>query len=297
MKELLILSGKGGTGKTTIASAFIELGNIKSYADCDVDAPNLGLLFDKGELVKRRDYKGMDKALIDQDMCSQCGLCKEKCAFSAIKHLEESDTFLIDGYACEGCSVCERICPEGAITMVDNIAGELELHKNDKIFSTAKLKIGQGNSGLLVTEVKDQLRENTKYRDIDISIIDGSPGIGCPVIASVNDVDMILIVTEPTVSGLSDMKRIVETAKSFDKELLICVNKYDVNEKIAEEIEEYAEGEGIELVGKIPYDKEIVNLLNQGRPASQGDSSGVEAIRRIYDRTMNILSKEREDIL
>ncbi len=298
MKELLILSGKGGTGKTTIASAFIQLGKIKAYADCDVDAPNLDILLKGDKQLEVENYKGMEKALIDSNKCINCGLCEEHCAFNAIEYKPEMDSYLVDNYACEGCSVCERLCPEGAISMIDNIAGELMLYKNsEEVFSTARLKIGEGNSGLLVTQVKERLRENISNKDLKISIIDGSPGIGCPVIASINDVDMVLIVAEPSVSGMADMKRIVETANGFGKEILICINKYDVNRDISEKIKDYADREEIQIVGKIPYDVEIVNLLNAGKTATEGDSKGIQEIRKVYENTMDIFTEKRESVL
>lgn len=184
MKQLLILSGKGGTGKTTIASAFIKLADAKAYADCDVDAPNLHLVMEGLPGPVCTDCYGLDKAEIDTDICIECGACQLNCRFDAISYKEYMK---VDYFGCEGCGVCEAICPVQAVILKSAVAGNLMLYKNDNLFSTAQLKMGSGNSGLLVTDVKKQLKlapANTK-----IAIIDGSPGIGCPVIASLSGVD------------------------------------------------------------------------------------------------------------
>ena len=225
MKQLLILSGKGGTGKTTIASAFVKLADAKAYADCDVDAPNLHLIMDLKTEPKRTDFYGLEKAEIDTQICNQCGLCKKNCRFDAIS---ADENYKVDPFACEGCGVCEYICPVNAAKMVPAVAGELMLYTDkEKVFSTAQLKMGSGTSGLLVTEVKKQMKSAAK--DANLAIIDGSPGIGCPVIASLSGVDMVLIVAEPSISGISDMERIINTASKFGIKTAICINKYDTN--------------------------------------------------------------------
>lgn len=191
MKQLLILSGKGGTGKTTVASAFIELSKVQAFADCDVDAPNLHLVISQLSEPAKTDYYGFGKAVIDQEKCIRCGLCEENCNFGAIKD------FSIGEFECEGCGVCVEICPVQAITMQDHVSGNMMLYKNDgRVFSTAQLKMGSGASGKLVTAVKQQLTQEAP--DSELAIIDGSPGIGCPVIASISGVDFVLIVAEPT---------------------------------------------------------------------------------------------------
>ena len=178
MKQLLILSGKGGTGKTTIASAFIKLSIAKAYADCDMDAPNLHLVMSHANEPKRTDYYGLPKAEIDPELCIQCDQCRQKCRFDAIS---VGIDYMVDPFSCEGCGVCEAICPVSAITLKPAIAGELMLYVDDAVFSTAQLKMGSGTSGMLVTEVKKQMKAAAK--DEELAIIDGSPGIGCPVIA------------------------------------------------------------------------------------------------------------------
>ncbi len=203
MKQLLILSGKGGTGKTTIASAFIRLSSAKAYADCDVDAPNLHLVLGQTTMPKKVDFYGMPKAVINPALCIQCDRCRQVCRFEAILVVPD---YRVDVFACEGCGVCEVVCSMGAASLKPSVAGERMLYTEaDNVFSTAQLKIGSGNSGLLVTEVKREMRAEAV--DADLAVIDGSPGIGCPVIASLSGVDMVLIVAEPSISGISDMVR------------------------------------------------------------------------------------------
>ncbi len=289
MKQLLILSGKGGTGKTTVAGAFIKLANGKAYADCDVDAPNLHLIMRNLKEPERKDYYGMDKAVIDEKRCSACGLCEEHCRFHAIDH---NPLYRVNPYTCEGCGVCERLCPEGAITLQPDIAGELMLYQKDRIFSTAKLKMGSGTSGLLVTEVKKQLINAVKEEERaepEFAIIDGSPGIGCPVIASITGVDMTLVVAEPSISGISDMKRILDTAKKFDVKTALCVNKYDTNKKNTLEIESFCKEHHIPFLGKIPYDPEAIKAINNMQSITEVKCPSGDAVRRVYEKTMEIL--------
>ena len=220
MKQLLILSGKGGTGKTTVASAFIKLAEAKAYADCDVDAPNLHLIMKHKSNIRKTDYTGLPKAVIDPLLCRECGVCMTNCRFDAISYSKENG-YSVDRYACEGCGVCEVLCPTRAVSMNPAVTGELRLYRNGSVFSTAQLKMGSGTSGKLVSEVKNQLREAAEKTDL--AIIDGSPGIGCPVIASLSGADMALIVAEPSISGISDMERIINTAYKFQVKTAVCV--------------------------------------------------------------------------
>ncbi len=249
MKQLLILSGKGGTGKTTVAGAFIRLSRAKAYADCDVDAPNLHLITGWQEDPERTDYFGMPKAEIDPNRCTACGLCRQHCRFDAV--LAE-DGFCIDLFACEGCGVCEAVCPADAISLKPALAGELMLYAgNSEVFLTAQLKMGSGTSGMLVTEVKRQMNASV-LPDTRLAVIDGSPGIGCPVIASLSGVDMVLIVAEPSVSGISDMSRIIKTAAAFGVKIGVCVNKHDTNLANTEKIEEFCRAEKLVFFGRNP---------------------------------------------
>lgn len=285
MKQLLILSGKGGTGKTTIASSFITLAHAKAFADCDVEAPNLHLLNQSG-VQKKTPYYGMKKAFINQDICTQCGLCQTHCRFDAVTY---DGKYYIDSHACEGCAVCAYVCPHKAIDMVDAIDGQLTLYTNNHIFSTAELHMGSGNSGKLVSEVKRQL--NDQITDQDLVIIDGSPGIGCPVTASLSGVDMVLIVAEPSLSGMSDMKRIIKTAKIFNVKMAICINKYDVNLTLSQEIQDYADDHKIDFVGRVPYDARVIEYLNDLKMIVDEDFDISNAIKNIYIKTLSILNE------
>lgn len=276
MKQLLILSGKGGTGKTTVASAFATLSQSRAVADCDVDAPNLHLVLSQQAKPQKKDYYGLGKAVIDETKCTQCGLCEENCRFGAIKN------YSVGSFECEGCGVCEKLCPVQAITMKDSSSGDLMLYKdNNKVFSTAKLKMGSGASGKLVTAVKKQLFD--EKIDTEVCIIDGSPGIGCPVIASISGVDLVLIVAEPTISGIHDMKRIIETAKHFCVNCAVCINKFDVNIENAQEIEELCKGVKIPMIGKIPFDKTVITAVNQCQTiACYPDSPAGKAVESLW---------------
>lgn len=286
MRQLLILSGKGGTGKTTIASAFIKLADAKACADCDVDAPNLHLVTKWKTQPQIKDYYGLPKAEINPELCILCGQCKEHCRFDAI--LLSNGEYKMKPFACEGCGVCELVCPAQAITMIPSVDGELTLYSdNEKVFSTAQLKMGSGNSGLLVTEVKKQM--NSVEVNTDFAIIDGSPGIGCPVIASLSGVDMVLIVAEPSISGISDMERIIGTAAIFGIEIAVCINKYDTNIGNTEKIEDYCKKHGIALAGNIPFDPAAVTAINNGQTVVDIDCISGTAVKDVYNRTMALL--------
>lgn len=288
MKQLLILSGKGGTGKTTIAGAFIQLLQAKAYADCDVDAPNLHLIMQNLPTPQNQPYYGLDKAIIDQALCIRCGLCFHACQFNAIEQI--NGHYQVGEFGCEGCGVCHYVCPTGAIKMQTSRDGELQLFQNnDMVFSTAQLKMGSGNSGLLVSEVKKRLSDAAK--EVEIAIIDGSPGIGCPVIASLSGVDLVLIVTEPSLSGISDLKRIVQTAAQFKTPIAVCINKYDTNLTNSRYIEDYCLASKITFVGCIPYDEQVVHLVNSGRTIIEGKGPSKEAVIKVFQHTMQVLQQ------
>jgi len=285
MKQLLILSGKGGTGKTTIASAFIKLSNAKAYADCDVDAPNLHLLTEQSSEPEKADYYGLPKAEINLEPCIQCDECRKNCRFDAI--LVEKN-YKVDAFACEGCGVCEFVCPVKAISLKLAVAGELMLYSNaKKVFSTAQLKMGSGTSGMLVTEVKKQMK--SAAIDTKVAIIDGSPGIGCPVIASLNGVDMVLIVAEPTISGISDMERIIKTSAKFGTKTAVCINKFNTNIIKSEQIERYCKEQGLPFIGRIPFDSDAVKAINHGQTIVDMECASGMAVKAIYHKTMELL--------
>ncbi|PKM66935.1 MAG: ATPase [Firmicutes bacterium HGW-Firmicutes-2] len=283
MRQLLILSGKGGTGKTTIASAFIKLSNAKAYADCDVDAPNLHLIMSHQSEFKSTDYYGLPKAEIDLELCIRCDQCRQNCRFGAISAITD---YRVDPFACEGCGVCEVICPAEAIRLKPAIAGELMLYKDEAVFSTAQLKMGSGTSGMLVTEVKKQMIAESK--DAEMAIIDGSPGIGCPVISSLSGVDMVLIVTEPSISGIRDMERILKTAGKFQTKIAVCINKYDMNIENTKQIEAFCQKSKLPFTGRIPYDSNALTAINNAMSIVDIDCAAGRATRDVFDKTMII---------
>ncbi|MDD3026775.1 MAG: ATP-binding protein [Erysipelotrichaceae bacterium] len=280
MYKVLVLSGKGGTGKTTIASSLIELFDSKVFGDVDVDAPNLFLL-NRLEVTDTQDYYGLKKAIIDPEKCIKCGKCVEHCKFKAI---EDYQTIT---YRCEGCGVCEFVCPAGAITMVDNVCGQtFEAIDANRKFYSAKLKMGEGNSGKLVTQVKSLMPEQDT-----ICIIDGSPGVGCPVIAAMANVDLILLVCEATMSGLADMKRTYELSKSFNLKAACIINRFDLSLESTEMIESYLKEENITLVGKVPNDSNVVKCINQGLNVVDFDIPAAHAIRETARNLKKIIER------
>ncbi|MBR5485788.1 MAG: 4Fe-4S binding protein [Oscillospiraceae bacterium] len=285
MKKLLILSGKGGTGKTTTAAAFSRFSQAKAVADCDVDAPNLHLVAKMSSQPTKSDFYGSKKAKIDTEKCIGCAACVDNCRFNAL--IKTDSGYTVSEYACEGCGVCTLVCPTGAAVMTDDVAGELVLYKEDVTFSTAMLKMGRGNSGLLVTAVKNAL--TSAAPDAELAIIDGSPGIGCPVIASMNGVDMVLIVAEPSLSGLSDMKRILKTAEKFGTKTAVCVNKYDVSPQITDEIKKYCSELSVPFAGVIPYDKQVSEAINNGMSIADVECPAREAMIDVYKKTIAML--------
>ncbi len=290
MKQLLILSGKGGTGKTTVASAFVKLSEARAFADCDVDAPNLHLVTQCDTQPQTEIYYGLPKAQINPAVCNNCGRCAYHCQFRAI---EKADGVRqVNLFACEGCGVCAHVCPRSAIEMKDLQAGEMQLYNNaNNIFSTAQLKMGNGNSGMLVTQVKKRMRSAAKELEPrpEVAIIDGSPGIGCPVIASFSGVQLALIVAEPSVSGISDLERLLQTAEIFHVIPAVCVNKYDINLALTEKIEDFCYRHDIPFVGRIPFDLEAVKAINHGETIVDRECAAGHAVRDIYEKTMILL--------
>ncbi len=286
MKKLLILSGKGGTGKTTVATAFIAFSSCGGFCDCDVDAPNLHILNTVNGEVSKTDFIGSQKATIDREKCSKCGKCLELCKFGAIRN--EGGSYSINEFSCEGCGVCQLVCESKAVNMNDDVSGALELYQGGRTFSTARLKMGRGNSGKLVYQVKKQLLDNVKNEPL--LIFDGSPGIGCPVIASISGMDLVLVVAEPTMSGISDLRRIAKTALNFGVKVAVCVNKSNVNSVLAEEIEEYTNQNGMAYLGNIRYDSQVSKAMNQGKSIVDCENSiARKDLLAVYQNLMEIM--------
>lgn len=284
MKRLLMLSGKGGTGKTTVSAAFIKLAQAKAVADCDVDAPNLHLVLNPTTPPMHTAFMGGDKATVEASLCIGCGQCQRHCRFDAIQVTEGQAT--VNEFSCEGCGVCRYVCPVQAITLSPDVAGTRTLYEGDTVFSTATLKMGRGNSGKLVTDVKLAMIQSAP--ECDLAIIDGSPGIGCPVIASVSGMDLVLVVAEPSQSGISDLKRLVKTAETFQAKLAVCVNKYDTSPESTQEIETFCHNQNIPFVGKIPFDKGAIEAVNVGYTLAEVDGPAAQAIRGIYQSVLEL---------
>ena len=290
MRQLVILSGKGGTGKTTVASAFIRLSGTRACADCDVDAPNLHLVNGRFDSHQSVPYIGLPGADIDPALCFACGACANACRFDAIT---PGMPYQVNPYACEGCGVCALVCPADAIRMKQRQAGRMTLYRrDDAVFSTAILSTGSGTSGLLVSQVKKRMKEAARG-DIAFSIVDGSPGIGCPVIATLSGADVTLIVTEPSLSGISDLSRIVKTARGFGVQIAVCVNKADINPQKTEDIRRYCEKEKLFYAGIIPYDPMAVEAVNQGLTIADIPCPSGTAVIEVYQRILPLIESEQ----
>ena len=288
MKKLLILSGKGGTGKTTTAAAFAKFAQAKALADCDVDAPNLHLLFGADQPSQARPFFGGDKAQVDPQRCIGCGLCLNHCRFQAVELADGRAR--INEYFCEGCGVCAQVCPQGAIKLVEDEAGQLQLYQGERTFATALLKMGRGNSGKLVTAVKSNLFQAAPTAEL--AIIDGSPGIGCPVLASMSGVDLVLIVAEPSLSGLSDVQRLVQTAQGLRTKLALCINKADSSPQQSAALAAFCQEQGLPLVGRIPYDSQASQAINQGLSLADVDCPARDALYEAYLQVLQLLQLE-----
>jgi len=260
MKQLTILSGKGGTGKTTITASFAVLAKNAVLADCDVDAPDLHMLLHP-EVIKTQEFKGSKVAVVDKTKCVNCGVCREKCRFDAI-----TEDIKVDPIACEGCGVCAAICPEDAITLAERVSGYAYISKTNYGFMAHALLIpGEANSGKLVTLVRQNARILSEKESSDLIIIDGPPGIGCPLIASVTGIDAGLVVTEPTMSGIHDLKRALRLLEHFNVTPFVCVNMYDINRDNTKKIMHFCKESNIEIAGRIPFNPKVTEAMVNGK--------------------------------
>lgn len=279
MKQLVVISGKGGTGKTTMAASLASLAEGGMVvADCDVDAPDLHLIL-KPEIKETHDFLGLKIAKIDPDKCTKCGECEKACRFDAI-----SD-FQVDPRGCEGCKVCTLVCPSEAVRMIETISGHS--YVSETRFGTmvhADLFPGEEASGKLVTMVRELAFKVAEREKKDLVLIDGSPGIGCPVIASITGTDIALVMTEPSISGAHDLERILSVTKHFGVKALVCVNKYDLNVEMTGEIEDLCREMGVDVVGKLPFDPGVVEAMISGTTLVEVEGPVGEAIRSVWDR-------------
>jgi MinD superfamily P-loop ATPase len=260
MREIVVLSGKGGTGKTTIVGSLAALAKGKVLADCDVDAADLHLLL-KPKVRQENEFWSGQLAQIDEAKCTQCGLCQEVCRFDAIKD------YKVDPVDCEGCGFCSQICPEDAIAMKENLSGHWFI--SDTSYGPlvhARLGIAQENSGKLVAQVRQEARRIAEEKGLDCIISDGPPGIGCPVISSLSGAGLALMVAEPTLSGIHDLERVLGVSDHFGVPAAVCINKYDLNEENSRRIEDYCKDREIKLAARIPFDNAVTEAIVRGLP-------------------------------
>ncbi|TYB30351.1 MAG: P-loop NTPase [Candidatus Mcinerneyibacterium aminivorans] len=289
LKQTVVLSGKGGAGKTTLTATLAKLLKNKIIVDADVDAADMFILM-KPKIEKKEKFKGKPVAKINQQQCIKCGKCMDLCRFDAI-NLVEGD-YKINEYMCDGCTLCDIACPVDAIDMLPQIVGEWYKSKtNWGDMVHAKLYPGAENSGNLVTMVKHQAKLIAEDKNIGHLLIDGPPGIGCPVNSSLSGAHYAILVTEPTQSGLHDLKRIFEVSKHFDLDNFLVINKYDINNEMTGKILEFAEKKDMKLLGKIPFDKRIVNAqVNLQTPV---DLQNNKELKKIFNE---IFKKFMENI-
>ncbi|MBZ9692446.1 MULTISPECIES: ATP-binding protein [unclassified Clostridium] len=280
--ELVVLSGKGGTGKTTIATSLAELVGDVIRIDCDVDAPNF-YMFYEGKDIEKNKFLGSKKAIIDETLCIKCGKCESVCKFDAIKD------FNINAFSCEGCGACTLVCPQKAIKLEDEKTADTFISELDNgIISRAEMEIGSDGSGKLISYLRKNGKKFTKNEKL--TIVDGSPGIGCSVISSVTGSDAVLIVTEPTKSGLEDLMRVVALCEHFGIFTMVCINKFDINEDMSKKIEEFIREKEIVLVGKIPYDDVVMKSINELKPIiNYSDSIACKAIKEMWNNIKKFL--------
>jgi len=276
MIRLAVISGKGGTGKTMITAALAQLLPGKLVlADCDVDAANLELLMDP-RLIRTEPFSGMKTAVIDPALCTQCGECLDHCRFEAIAR--DGEICRVDPLRCEGCAVCVHVCPV-AITLQPRQTGEVKYSDTGRGHLVhARLVPGAGNSGLLVHAVKKMAMEQD--RDCDLFLIDGPPGTGCPLISTISGVDAVLIVTEPSVSGLHDLKRVVAVCRQFRPYIFVAINRFDLEQSLTDTIQTWCREENIPVPGMIPFDPAVIEAVRNGRAVTfTGVSPAAQAIQ------------------
>jgi MinD superfamily P-loop ATPase len=282
VKQITVLSGKGGTGKTSLVGSLAALTKKTVMTDCDVDAPDLHLLL-KPEILQTQEFKASRVAVMDEEKCIQCGKCEELCRFNAIEKL------VIDPILCEGCGVCAYVCPVEAIELRERISGYAFISRTKYgPMSHARLNPGEENSGKLVSLVRQNAKKVAETENCELIINDGPPGIGCPVIAAVGGVDIGLIVVEPSLSGIHDMKRALGLLSHFKIPSLVCVNKYDINEENTDRIVEFCRSNSVEVVGKTPFDPLVTEAMVAGKSIVEYSpkSRVSEAIAELWKRTL-----------
>jgi MinD superfamily P-loop ATPase len=289
MKEIVVLSGKGGTGKTSVVGSFAALAQGKVLADCDVDAADLHLLLNP-TLKEENEFWSGQIAFIDKKLCTRCGTCEAVCRFEAIKG------FKVDPIACEGCGFCSHVCPDNCIKMKDTMAGRWFISETRYgPLVHARLGVAEENSGKLVALVRQNVKLIAEKERLEYVIIDGPPGIGCPVVSSLSGVNLALLVTEPTLSGMHDLERIIGVCQHFGVPALVCINKYDLNEENARRIEGHCYMQGVEIASRIPFDNVVTEALVRGLPVVEYTQNSVarqiEALWQTISRALEEKAK------
>jgi len=259
MKRIAIISGKGGSGKSSITASFLTLAKNTLAIDCDVDASNLYLIFNPS-VDKKHVYISGKTAKINNNKCTSCGLCQSTCNFEAINIIDGK--YVVDDISCEGCYLCSRVCPFGAIDMIDS--GENYIYSGKYRFGNmiyGRLSPGEDNSGKMISELREKADQLAKENNIECEIIDGPPGIGCAVISTITGVDDIVVVSEPSLSGISDMKRAINVALKFTNNIYVIINKYDLDESNSEDIIKYCNSNNIKVIAKLKFDKNMVDAM------------------------------------
>ncbi|MBN1684059.1 MAG: ATP-binding protein [Gammaproteobacteria bacterium] len=291
MKQIAIISGKGGTGKTILAGACAALTQNKILVDCDVDAADLHLLLHP-TIKEQHPFKGGAKAVIDPKICIKCGQCLSICRFEAIQEKNQTKNFIVDPILCEGCGFCSHICPVNAISMQEHIDGYWFISDTQYgTFVHAQLGIGEGNSGKLVSFIRQKAEEMAKKQNADWIIIDGPPGIGCPTIAATTNTDLAVIVTEPTLSGIHDLQRVLKLVQQLGIPAHVIINKYDLNLKNSQKIKQTCLKAKISYIGEIPYTREIPQAIAQGKIITEylpKNSILVNTFKNIIDATFGV---------
>jgi len=288
IEELVVISGKGGTGKTSLTASFAVLAALSGsavIADCDVDAADLHLVL-APRVLERHGFKSGHEALIRNEDCAGCGMCREYCRFDAIGMVREANgipTFAVDPISCEGCGVCVRLCPVKAIDFPDRVCGEWMVSDTRcGPMVHARLGLAAENSGKLVSIVRREARRIAEEKGKGVIIVDGPPGIGCPVISSLTGASQVLVVTEPSVSGEHDLERVLALSKHFSIPAAVCVNKWDINPEMAERIEKMACGAGARVAGRIRYDSAVTTAQLRELAVVETDAPSAEDMRRVW---------------
>lgn len=294
MRELTIISGKGGSGKTSITASLAALAGPVVVADCDVDAANLHLLL-RPRIITESTFRGGHKAIIDRERCIGCGACAMFCKFEAVFCSAERQAggYTVDPFACEGCGVCVDACPVCAIAFPREIAGEWYCSETDYgPMVHARLKPGAENSGKLVSIVRKRALELAMEQRLDLVLIDGPPGVGCPVIASVAATAHVLVVTEPTPSGQHDLHRALDLVRHFDIPASVCINKWDLNPELSDAMAEDLANHGTPVVGRVRYDEEMVAAQQEAQPlvehTNNGASNDIIELYRTLKNQLNL---------